>query len=168
MRDVELEIATDGDARGVGTDSDDAARVFFGLHQEEVDMRKDGTHRAAPEMIAGEGAVGDSAVDDGYGGAGAACLTEKVRPELRLGDEDDCRLNGTKGATASESEVERKIESPVGSEFRAGKGLAGFGGRADKDATSGEAASQQGNERSNGLGFTDRNGMNPESSNGRL
>jgi len=104
-------------------------------------MRKDGSHRAAPKMIVRKRAVRDSTVDDGNSGASATRFTEKTRPEFGFGDEDHSGLNGTESATAGESVVEREIESAVGSELRFGQGLTGFGGGADKDATSGEAAS---------------------------
>ena len=79
--------------------------------------------------IARPGAVGDAGVDDGDGDSAAETAIEQVGPELRLGEDEQTRLEGIQVGANGPVQVERAIEDAAGAEALAGQSLAGAGGR---------------------------------------
>src|ERR1044072_9307256 len=111
---VELDVAGDARAFGGEAECDKPLGVGLSLHGREREFREDAPDEGAYELVTAERLLGDAAVDERERHTAPPALAEEARPQLRLHQEDDGRIDGPQRAAPAPSPVEGEREDERG------------------------------------------------------
>lgn len=160
---VVLEVAGGDDAVWGRAKLEEAVAGGGVLGQDAVRQGEDRPEEAAEAKVAGEGGIGDAAVDEQQAAAGAFGFAEEVGPDFGFGDDDEGGTDGAQDAANGEAEVEGGVEDAGGKSGQPGfgEGASGQGGGGDKERDVREGGAQAADQREDGEDLADGDGVEP-------
>ena len=159
---IELQAAGDDDLLARGAEIDDAARGFFALHAEAIDVGQHAAEQRAHEAIARIRAAGDAAVGEHRGDAARAAGAQQVRPDLRLHHHEQARFDDVERARDGDGPVERKVEHAIDVGQLLRDLLARHRGGGEINLQRGKPLFEVGEQRARGERLSDRDRVNPD------
>src|SRR5579862_485286 len=161
---IVFEIACGRGAFGRGAEIEKPLTYGVGLHVDGIEGRQDGTEEPAGALVSRKCAVGNAAVDESEGGAGAFDLAEEIGPDFSFGDDGYGWAEGAEDTAYGKDIVYGRVENAVGEAYKllAGGGVSGEGGGGDKQGRERKIAAQAADEFQARQDFADGNCVQPD------